>query len=246
MVLAISNEESDKVRKFVEGNGYTVRTAAGSPSSGEYGVSGIPASVLIDPKGTIIWRGSPFGLSDGKIKEALKGARKPLEREFLVLQPSLTPSEKLAGAFAAAKSGKLAGAQKQARPIADDSSVGESDRQAASDLVAQIEAHVQLLCRQAESALDRRDVSPALTVLSALADEFRGHEIGTQAAERVAAIGKDATLQAELKAGEALERARRTAAKLSTSKARKVYQDFAEKHAGTRAAERAKAMAKNL
>ncbi len=246
MVLALSDEEPEKVRKFVEGNGYSVRSAAGSSSNRAYGVSGIPASVLIDPKGTIVWRGHPASLSDGKIKEALKGARKPGKRAFLELESALASSDALAGALAAARAGKLASAEAQARKIADDPALAASDRKAASDLAAEIQAHAQLVRKQANAALERLDVAAALTILQALADEFGAQALGKEAAEQVAAIGKDEKLQAELEANEALDKARRTAEKLSTSKARKIYQDFAEKHAGTRAGERAKALAKNL
>src|SRR5688572_2881145 len=75
VVLALSGEEPEKVSAFLGDNGYTVRTASGCSSSGDYGVTGIPHSFLIDPSGKIVWEGYPGDLSPSTVKGALKGAK---------------------------------------------------------------------------------------------------------------------------------------------------------------------------
>lgn len=42
------------------------------------GVKGIPHAALVSPDGEILWTGSPYSLSSGKVKDALKGASKSI------------------------------------------------------------------------------------------------------------------------------------------------------------------------
>lgn len=85
----MSNEEPDVVEGYIESNGYTVRTSTGGGTSSAYGVKGIPDTVLIGPDGTILYRGSPSGISKGAIEDALKDAEKPSEAGFMVVKTSI-------------------------------------------------------------------------------------------------------------------------------------------------------------
>lgn len=80
VVLGLSEEPAATVEPFVMDNDIHLRVAADCKSGPTYlkwaGVNGIPHSFLVDPKGNIMWHGHPMELTEAKIKEALKGARK--------------------------------------------------------------------------------------------------------------------------------------------------------------------------
>jgi hypothetical protein len=237
----MSNEEAAKVEEYVESNGYTVRTSAGGGTSAAYGVSGIPDSVLIGPDGMIVYRGHPGSLSKGTIEAALKDAKKPSEGGFLAVATSIAAEGPLAKAVEQALEGELAKALKQAQSLAADESADAAVREDASDLADEILAHAGMLNAQAEGFVERLDVVKAVLVYETVAKELKGFEPGDAAKERLAAIEKDEKLQAELEAQEAYEKVKQQSAKLSTSKKRKKFEQFAEKYAGTKAAEKAQA-----
>lgn len=89
VVLALSNEATDTVSTFLDQRGFTVATAAGCNAGTAYGVNGIPHTFLIDTEGKIAWHGHPSELSEKKLKEVTKGAKKrssnflsvPLDKE---------------------------------------------------------------------------------------------------------------------------------------------------------------------
>ena len=248
VVMALSDEESGTVGDYVDQLGITVKVAAGSNAGSSYGVSGIPAAVLIDPEGNVAWRGHPSSLSKGTVKSALKGARKPSSGGFLSVRPTFAIEDAgaLENALEAADEGKLAKALEAAQALSKDEAAEQSDRDNAELFAMEIESHLSLLATQAESFVSRRDVLPALEVFEALAKEMKGHEAGDAAAKRLAEIAEDDELQAEIEAAEAFVKVKKKASKLSSRKALGLYEDFAEKYAGTRMAERARMMAVGL
>lgn len=241
MVLALSSEsEHDKVENFIENNGYTVRTASGSTAgSQKYGVKGIPHSVLVGSDGTILWRGSPGGLSTGKIKEALKGARKPSEGGYLSFRPTVTETKAIAGALKYINDGKLGKALASAQAVAENESSDPSDVETATQLVGQIEAHADLILSQAQQALDAYNVVVAMEVYETIEKELKGTDRAKQAADALERIEDSDKLQEELAASKAFEKVKKSAGRLSTSKKKKKYEEFAKKYAGTRAADKA-------
>lgn len=244
VVLAISNEDPKKVGEFVDSNGAgKMRVAAASPTGQAYGVKGIPAMFAVGPDGKVIWRGHPGDLSDGKIKELLKGA-KPAAGGFLGVRASDEMPKRLDAASSSAATGKLAKALTAAKAVLDDPAAAEADKTAAQSLTADVEKHVKVLLAQAESFIEQREVMTALTVLDAVAGELDAHESGKKAKARADEVRKDKALVKELDAAKAFETVKKNAARLASSKARDQYKDFAEKWSGTRAAEKAKAMSK--
>lgn len=219
-----------------------MRTAAGSTcGTAEYGVKGIPDSVLIAPDGKIVYRGHPLSLSTGKVKEALKGARKPPPGGFLAVPTTVEASGKLKSAVGAALEGKLRRALSVASNIAEDEGADAAEREAAQRLVEEILDHGEMLNEQAAKFLERLDLLTAVSVYERVADELAGTEVGDRAKAELDRIAKDEHLQEELEAAEAYAKLRKSVAKLSTSKKRKKYEQFVKKHAGTKAAERAQA-----
>jgi len=240
VVVAVSDEGDKLVSDYIDSLGIQIAVGAGSPASGKYGVNGIPHSVLIDVNGRIAWSGSPYELSKGKVKEALKGAKKrssnfmavPLEEDF---SGRLTA---LAKTMSGGNPGKSLAAL---QAIAADEKATADEKTGAATLISSIEEHAQLLNGQAEGFLKSYDVQKGLLVLDALAKEFSG-TIGDAAKARAAEVRKDAKLMKELAGAEALTRAQEQASKIGASKAKGKFQEVVDKHKGTRAAERAAMM----
>jgi hypothetical protein len=249
VVLALTDEGADVVEPYVEERGLSLRVGIASRTNGLYGVRGIPHSVLIDPRGQVVWRGHPGSLSDGKVKDALKGARKGGKNDFLSFSADLGEEH----ASALASSPALSALQEQARAgelgkvlaalEAFDVGGNAALEAARAALAERAKAHAALLSQQAESAVKRLDVSVGVQVYETLSKTLAGRDEGAAAAKRLEEIRGDERLEKELEAAQAFERALKSAERLATSKKRKKLEDFAEKYTGTRAGRRAAALA---
>ncbi len=71
VVLAISYEDQQTVRAFMQKSGYTLRAGCDPQKTviGAYGVRSYPQSVLLDREGDIAWKGSPYGAEAAVCKE---------------------------------------------------------------------------------------------------------------------------------------------------------------------------------
>ena len=233
-MLAISREDEDTVSKYLDKNGFTVRTASRSSSGDQYGVRGIPAAFLIAPDGTLAWSGHPSGISKSVIKELLKDAKKLPDLPFLVVKPSGEVDDSIASAVAAAEKGDLQKAIKAAQKAGP----------AGAGFLKDIDAHLNLLLGQATDAVESRNMVPAVSIYNALMKEVKGTPQAERASEQLAAIKKDPELKRELEAAEAFEKTKRSVAGLSTAKQRNKFQSFSAKYRGTRAGDQARAMMK--
>ena len=238
-MLALSSEPADKVEPYLEQLGVTLRTGANSATSGRFGVKGIPDAALIAPDGTLVWQGHPSSLSDSKIEEVLKDAKKPAEGGFLAFRPTVPAEGALEKAVEATIEGKLKKAYDEARDVVEGGRASEAEKENAKALIAELDQHVDDLMKAGEGALERLMMLDAMLVFETLADELSGTDPGDAAKQRIEQIEKDDRLSAELEAAEAYEKTRERASRLSTAKKRKKYEEFAGKYEGTKAAERA-------
>jgi len=240
VVVAVSDEADKVVADYIDSLGIQVAVGAGSPASGKYGVNGIPHSVLIDVNGKIAWSGSPYDLSKGIVKDALKGAKKR-PSNFLSVPLEQAVTGRLTAIGKTMSGGNPGKALAALNTLAADEKATAEEKAGAATLVEAIEEHVKLLNGQAEGFLKSLDVQRGLLVLDAIAKEFSGN-IGDAAKARAAEVRKDEKLMKELAGAEALSRAQEAASKLGASKAKAKFQEVVEKHKGTRAAERAAMM----
>lgn len=241
MVVAVSDEADKTVSDYIDALGIQIPVAAGSQAGGAYGVRGIPHSVLVDPQGKVAWSGSPYSISKGAIKDALKGAKKGA-RSFLAVPVDEPPAGRLAPHAKAMEQGNPGKALAPLLAFASDAKATDEEKSGAAALVAAIEEHVALLNRQAEALVKSRDVLRALAVFDALAKEFGAAPPGEAGKKRAAELRADPAIKKEIAGAEALQRAIEQAAKLASSKAKAKYQEVVDKHKGTRAAERAAAL----
>lgn len=240
VILGLSAEEPDVVSNFVDQKGITARVAYGSKSNSKYGVTGIPKTFVVGPDGKVVWHGHPGGLTSDILEGALKGA-KPRAGGPLALSPSTAVSGRLAAVAQAMEQGKLAKAMQSAQTFAADVKSTEAEKTGAAALLAEIEGHVQALTQQAERYVSNKDVLRAVAMYEIVAKEFGAQAPGVSAKTRIEEIRKDPALSKELEAGEAFDKLKESAAKLSSSKKKDKYREFADKFKGTKAGERARA-----
>ena len=237
MVIALSNEDETKVSDYVDKHGLSVRVASGSNGGGEFGVRGIPASALIDTKGEVVWFGHPSSLSSKKVKEALKGAKKPGKGGFLSMNLTTEYGGKLKKAAGHAEQGALGKALAGVRAYLSDET--STDRDMATELEAEITGYVSLLQSQAEGFLESREVLTAQSIYASLSDSLKGQPERAAADEGLEKIESDDKLQDEVKAAELLAKANAEIARRGKKKAAKKFESVVKKYPGTRAAERA-------
>jgi len=80
VVLAVSNEAEDTVKKFLADNKYTFRTACDKGLGGKYGVRGIPTFITIGKDGKIVDTLVGYG-GDSSAKQIDAGIEKALKAE---------------------------------------------------------------------------------------------------------------------------------------------------------------------
>jgi hypothetical protein len=238
-VLALSDEAVDLVEPYVEQLDLNFTVAAGSHSSGAYGVTGIPHSVLIDAQGNVAWQGSPYELSKAVIKKALKGAKRP-KTDFLALHYAAEVDARVSKSVELAGDGELAAALKEADAVLADDKATEAQKKDATGLKDAIEKHVKALTDQAERLVKARDPDRAIRVLDGVAKELPSSEAGAKAKKRIDEINADPKMKAEIDAAKALERLKDQIRPLKRDKAKPKIEEFVKKYEGTKAAERAK------
>jgi hypothetical protein len=231
------------VEPYVDEHDLPFVVVAGSKTPEAYGVQGYPQTVLIDPDGKVAWVGRPDGLSDGLVKKALKGAKKP-KGEFLSVRIDGDEEARTAKARALALDGDLSGASKEIDAVLADAKSTDEQKQSATAIREEIDARLKLLATQAEGFVKTRDVDKAVFVLEAVKKALPSSEHGTAATKRLAEIAADEKLMKEVEAGKALERLKDQIRPLKKDKAKPKIEEFVKKHAGTRAAERASTLLK--
>ena len=68
----MTDEHKSKVKQFVKTLPMNYIVGTGSTDGGRYGVKGIPHAFVVDPDGTVVWRGHPMSGLDLAIEQAYK------------------------------------------------------------------------------------------------------------------------------------------------------------------------------
>lgn len=238
-VIALSDEAPDLVAPYVEQLDLDFTVAANSMAGDTYGVTGIPHSVLIDPEGNIAWIGSPYGLSKGTVKKALKGAHKP-KVEFLSVHLSKPVEGRAAKAADLAADGQLGLARKEIDAVLADEKAGDEAKAQATELRAAIEAKVKAEEGHVDKLVQDREPDLALKILDGIGKELASGEEGARAKKRADEISADPKMKTELEASKAYDRLKEAIRPLKKDKSKPKIEEFAKKYEGTRGGERAK------
>lgn len=234
----MTDEDEGKVEDYIEEHGirYPIVIEESRRSRQQIGVSGIPNAVLVDPKGTIVWRGHPASFQEDALQEALRGARVPgveLPREIRSVQRKLD-REQYGRAWTDLK-----------RDLDGGRLEGEAET-VARELVTRIEKEAADLYATATKALAEKDYYLAMMSLERLADAYEGVHEPEAVDEKLSELRSDSEVRKAVKAGEKLVQAQEYDRAKEYEKAYRSYQSIAKSYDGTRAGEIAAARADEI
>ncbi len=77
VIIAITAEDKNKVKKFVQNNKmrFAVAIDNSRKTNSAYGVRSIPTAYLISAEGKVLWQGHTMNLSDETVRKALKNVK---------------------------------------------------------------------------------------------------------------------------------------------------------------------------
>lgn len=244
VVIALSDEVPETVEPYLQQNDFThAIVGANSTAGSAYGVSGIPHSFLIAPDGTLAWHGHPSEVNKALLKTVLKGAKKPAGG-MLGVKTDFKVDPRAAKAQSLMVDGKLADALRELAAIEADAKSTDAQKTDAKALRDAINRQAGNLATTAENLAKAKDVGRALSVYDTLAKELASIDAGVDAKKKADAIRADSKLMAEFEASKAFDKLKEQVKPLATDKQKGKYEEFAKKYAGTKAGDRAKAMAR--
>lgn len=169
-VLALTSEGTGPTEKWIQEKGakYPYGYDKGGALAREVGVSGIPAAILIDPTGQVVWQGHPSELGETQLDEAVKGA---------LAKPAYTWPAELSGV-------RKALAKSQFKKALDDAAKQPAAQDAG--VIAAIEGMVKGRLEGLKGTADRGDFLTA----SELIPRMKKDLAGLPALDEVAAVEK--------------------------------------------------------
>lgn len=228
-----SAEEIQATMAARGGKSYPV--AAGGAPNYETG-GGIPHGWLVGVDGKIIWEGHP---GDAAFDKTLKAELAKVKFPGLGLTDVDKALEKSVKSYLA---GDLAKARTEAQKVAEGAKSSEEAKKDAEHILARIQAQAEKAKAKAESLEAEKLYVEASKRWNWLKSAFGSAEEGKLAAEKLKSYQKDAGIAKEIEASEKLaamidqlSKGANTPAKLAEAEA--AFKKFAEKYAGTKAAE---------
>jgi len=236
-IIGVTGESPSKTEPWVKAKGakYAYAYDKGKKLSRALGVTGIPHAFLVDPGGTIVWRGHPGNLTPDIIEKHLDGALKKPVWEWPASTKKLRTALKK-GAFGKA--------------IDEADALSQSD----DELLQQIAGVVRDMVRGKVAALkslkDQGDYLAVVTRGKALAKALKGYPEGEEAAAILAEVKKDPMAKKVIKAQKALRKIEADAQKLRSARKLKAVihkvQKLTEKLADTHAEKQGQALVARL
>ena len=229
VVLGLTNEARGTVDAFCEefGPKYPIVIESGDSMRG-FRAGSFPTIVLIGPDGRIASTANP---SDQAIEAALENVR---------LRPEMPKS--LSAVTKAMRKDQYA------KALGKLSKAKEEDAAVAKEMTEWILWFGQSSLDGAIKDQDAGNVYMAWQSLDYLGDAFKGHEIGSNAADAAKAIMKDKALKNEVKAGKLLDELRAEMADAATAKSalKCLKPILTKKYADTKAGKEARKLADEL
>ena len=241
-VIMLSSQAVSEVKGYAPANKIPFVVAV-TDRKGEdaFQVRGYPSSFLIDGRGKIIWSGHPNALQASQVEAALKTVE-------LFKLPAVTKS--LASAKAAYEGQKFGDAAKKAKARLGAKSASDQDKADAQMIIDKVNETAAKQLAWVDELLEQRDYLEAITQLKIIAIRFKGTEAEKTAKEREKELTKDPEVKKELSAAKLLQRlifqADRTRGASAKRKLAPVFDAFARKYEGTKAASRASEKAEEL
>lgn len=230
VVLAVTDEPRGLVDKFIAETGakHPIVIESGD-SLRAYGGTGFPTMVLIDPRGRVAVAGNP---QESDIERLLgeTWTVPTLPKKLAAVQKSLDKGEY--GAARKALDAQLAG-----------TGLDEADRKAAEDAVKWIGERSLKMVDGAQEDEKAGDAYSAAQGYRKVAEAFKGDELGTKAEASLKALLADKAKKREVDGGDLLEKNRAKLRSMKPEQAAQWCRGFVKNFEGTKAAEKALALA---
>ena len=169
-IIGVTGEDAENTEPWVEDKGVEYAYAYDREGLGQQlGIRGIPHGVLVDPYGTIVWRGHPASLSNEEVEKATENA---------LAMPMWEWPESASALKEAIAAGKMKRAIEAAKALDV-----EGLENAAAILEKTVEQRVASLAAMVEDA----DVKAAMAAVETLTASLEG----LPAAERVSKLAKE-------------------------------------------------------
>ena len=185
------------------------------------GARGYPSCALINPKGKLVWKGGPNGVTDSLIEEHIAGAR-------------------IGKGKVGANLAKIEKALQNAR-------TSNSDKSALRTVREEIRGRYDADMAKARTAKAEGRFYDAMMTFELLANHFKGHELGKSAKNDHKAIRSNKELRDEIEVGKRIARAKK---EIDAGKKDRAKKSLAIITSGflktTKEAERAKAILETL
>ena len=224
----MTGESAEKTEPWVEEHG--MQYAFGYMQKGaltgfmkSLGMTGYPSAALVNPKGTIVWKGHPSSISGGLIKKHLKGASKTPVDIGAVVRDWPKEAKHARTAFEA---GKLAKALAEAEKLPEEWGVAEGIGRVIDKRVAKL-----------QKLVDSGDYLGFTTAMKQATKSMAGLEKFEPMAERLATVQKDSDAKAVISGQKKLAKLAEDVPELRKHKdAAKLVgkiEKLSEKHSGT-------------
>lgn len=253
-VISITTESRSQIERFVEATKAThAFVSERTDTAYVLGVGAFPYAFLVDVEGTIAWSGHSDNVMPDIVEAELRKVRRPPKlpdsmaaiRKLLdarkygearrALERVASP-EKVPGAGTTPGTGTKPGTEKMT----------EADRTAVAEAIAWIDALARRRMDLATVDGIKGDVVSAAEGLERLAAEFKGSEIGENAAKGLKELLADPARRKEYEAAKDLVDLHERIATMRTKKAYELVKAFVADHAGTKAADEARVLLKEL
>lgn len=240
VVIAHTPEEREPVDTVVKGKQIEYIVTLGGDAHEKYSVTSFPRVFLIDPKGTIVWKGHPANEIESRIKKQMEKTP-PAGADSNAVRNRLAAAAK---AFGEKKYGRAFTLVQEVKDLASDEG-GIKER--LDELVKQINEAAEKWLEEAKTAAGNKEFEKACKIIAEISVRFHGQKLGEQADSEVAKLQGDRESKGKIKV--ALDNAKgeqrnEQAADLELSKqyldALKIYRDVVDKYADTEAGKLAK------
>ena len=240
VVVGVTSEPVTPTEKFIETTKSTMIVAytKGQKATQDFGVSGYPSSVLVGPKGTVVWSGHPSRLTKKIVEQNLSGvslvAPSPFELDIELPKAHKSIVTKLS-------KGDLGYGLVAIDKALGRSSLKDEDRDALTAARELVLGRLKDVVASIDESREAGRYADAEVSLEQIVKHFKNHESGKIAREELTALKRDADLRDELEAGRRIIKAQGFLADGQTKRSVSALKSVAKgRLEGTREAERAR------
>ena len=203
-ILSVTSEGPDTVEPFIEKFGAEFPVLARA-QSGAYSTGGVPSAYLIDVEGKVVWQGHPAALSSDELEGHLKAVDKAYRVDtwsFRLMRQLPPLPDKMSGLLKPLLKRKFGSTLKKAEGIS--AKLEGEDKEAGEAAVAWLTDRAKTMMDEAAKLIEDNKVYAGAQIYEAVADEYKGHDLGKKAKDALKVVTSDKAKKLEIKASELL------------------------------------------